>query len=255
MIEKLRQNRFLFSELVKRDFKQKYKRTTLGMAWSILNPLLTLLIMRLVFTQFFGRSTPHYTTYLFCGTLLWNIFTESTLGGMNSLTSNASIITKIKVPKYLFLFSKNVSALINFGLTLVVFFLFCVIDRITFTPYMLLMVYPIVCVAVFNVGMGLILSACYVFFRDTEYLYSVLLTLLQYLSAIFYTVDNFSEQVQQLFYLNPMYVYITFLRTVVIHAQLPSVKCFVLAALYVAAAFGGGCLIYKKFNHQFLYYV
>ena len=143
---------------MKRDFKQKYKRTTLGMAWSILNPLLTLLIMRLVFTQFFGRSTPHYTTYLFCGTLLWNFFTESTRGGMNSLTSNASIFTKINVPKYLFLFSKNVSALINFGLTLVVFFLFCIIDRITFTPYMLLMVYPIVCVAVFNVGMGLIYS-------------------------------------------------------------------------------------------------
>lgn len=255
MIEKIKKNQFLFSELVKRDFKQKYKRTTLGMAWSVLNPLLTLLIMRMVFTQFFGRSTPHYTTYLFCGTLMWNFFTESTRGGMNSLTSNASIFTKINVPKYLFLFSKNVSALINFGLTLIVFFLFCILDRITFTPTMLLMIYPIVMVTIFNVGVGLILSACFVFFRDTEYLYGVLLTLLQYMSAIFYTVDNFSDTVKKLFYINPMYVYITYLRMVVIDAQVPSLMVHLLTAVYAIAAFGAGYMIYKKFNHKFLYYV
>lgn len=255
MFRKLKEHQFLFSELVKRDFKQKYKRTTLGMAWSVLSPLLTLLIMRLVFTQFFGRSMPHYTTYLFCGTLVWNFFSESTRGGMNSLTSNSSIFTKINVPKYLFLFSKNVSALINFGLTLVVFFLFCIIDRITFTPHMLLMAYPIFFLEIFNVGIGLILSACFVFFRDTEYLYSILLTLLQYLSAIFYTVDSFSPSVQKLFFLNPIYSYIYYLRVVVIDAQVPSLMCHFLVFFYALAAFGIGALIYKKFNHKFLYYV
>lgn len=121
LIHKFRKNRFLFEELVIRDFKQKYKRTVLGMAWSILSPLLTLLVMRLVFTQYFGRSTPYYTTYLFSGNLMFSYYRESTTGGMNALMSNARIFTKINVPKYLFLFSKCVSAVINFGFTLIVF--------------------------------------------------------------------------------------------------------------------------------------
>ena len=123
----LKKHQFLFEELVKRDFKQKYKRTVLGMAWSILSPLLTLLVMKVVFTQFFGRNTPFYTTYLFSGNLVMAYFKESTKGGMNSLTSNASIFTKINIPKYLFIFSKNVSALVNFLIILLVYFFFCIL--------------------------------------------------------------------------------------------------------------------------------
>ena len=119
--ERIEKHKFLFSELVKRDFKKKYKRTVLGMVWSVLSPLLTLLVMRLVFTRFFGRGMNHYTTYLFCGTLVFNYFNESTSQGMSSLMSNAGIFTKVNVPKYLFLLSKNVQTLINFALTLMVF--------------------------------------------------------------------------------------------------------------------------------------
>ena len=133
IVQTLKQHQFLFEELVKRDFKKKYKRTILGMGWSLLSPLMMLLVMRLVFTQFFGANTPHYTTYLFCGNLVFSFFNESTSQGMTSLMANAGIFTKVNVPKYLFLFSKNVQCLINFGLTLIVFFLFCVLDHITFT--------------------------------------------------------------------------------------------------------------------------
>ena len=122
MFDKLKKHKFLFEELVKRDFKEKYKRTVLGMAWSILSPLLTLLVMKVVFTQFFGRNTPFYTTYLFSGNLVMAYFKESTKGGMNSLMSNAKIFTKINLPKYLFIFSRNVSALVNFLIILVVYF-------------------------------------------------------------------------------------------------------------------------------------
>ena len=129
MIQKMKKYQFLFEELVKRDFKKKYKRTVLGMAWSVLSPLLSLLVMRLVFTQFFGRNTPHYTIYLFCGNLVFSYFNESTTQGMSSLMANASIFTKVNVPKYLFLMSKNVQTLINFGVTLCVFVLFCILSR------------------------------------------------------------------------------------------------------------------------------
>ena len=180
MIQKLKRHQFLFEELVKRDFKKKYKRTILGMAWSILSPLLTLLVMKMVFTQFFGRTTPHYTTYLFCGNLIFSCFNESTGQGMTSLMSNAGIFTKVNVPKYLFLLSKNVQTLINFGLTLCVFFLFCILDGITFTWKFILLVYPIACLVLFNIGVGLILSALFVFFRDIQYLWSVFTMLLMY---------------------------------------------------------------------------
>jgi ABC-2 type transport system permease protein len=190
MIEKITKYRFLFEELVKRDFKKKYKRTILGMLWSILSPLLMLLVMRLVVYQvFFGRTTEHYTIYLFAGTWSSATISDSTSQGMQSLMDNASIFTKVNVPKYLFLFSKNVQTALNFSITLAIFFLFCVIDQITFTWKFILLLYPIVCLMVFNIGMGLILSALFVFFKDIQYLWSVFTQLLMYLSAIFYSID------------------------------------------------------------------
>ena len=196
MWNRLKQHRFLFEKLVKRDFKKKYKRTILGMAWSILSPLLMLLVMRLVFTQFFGRNMEHYTTYLFCGNLIFSYFSESTSQGMTSLMGNAAIFTKVNVPKYLFLLSKNVQTLINFGLTMIVFFVFCILDHITFTWKLIFLLYPITLLVLFNIGVGLILSALFVFFRDIQYLWSVFTQLLMYMSAIFYTIDQYSYTVQ-----------------------------------------------------------
>ncbi len=255
MIEKLRRHQFLFEELVKRDFKKKYKRTVLGMAWSILSPLLMLLVMKLVFTQFFGRNMEHYTTYLFCGNLVFSFFNESTLQGMFSLMGSASIFTKVNLPKYLFLFSKNVQTLINFGLTLCVFFLFCLMDGITFTWKFILLLYPIFTLILFNIGVGLVLSAMFVFFRDIQYLWNVATQLLMYMSAIFYTIDGYSPMVRNLFLLNPVYLHIRYFRKIVIDGVIPSPWFHLLMLAYVLIVLGFGCWIYKKYNTQFLYYV
>lgn len=254
-IERLKEHKFLFSELIKRDFKKKYKNTYLGMVWSILSPLLTLTIMSLVFTNFFGRSQPHYIIYLFSGNIVYSFFNESTSNGMGSLLANAGIFTKINVPKYLFLFSKNISSLINFSITLAVFFVFCIIDGITFSCCFFMLIIPIICLIVFNVGIGLILSALFVFFRDMQYLWGVFTMLLMYLSAIFYTVDSFSPVVQKLFLVNPVFLYIKYFRLIVIYNTVPSIQFNLLAVGYALVAFAIGALIYKKFNHKFLYYV
>ncbi len=255
MLQKIKKNKFLFSELVKRDFKQKYKRTVLGMAWSVLSPLLMLLVMSVVFSRFFGRNMEHYTTYLFCGNLVFSYFSEATHSGMNSLTANASIFSKINIPKYMFLLSKNVSSLINFGLTLCVFFLFVAIDRVPFTWSFLALIYPIVCLVIFNVGMGLILSALYVFFKDISYLYDVFLKLLTYMSAIFYTLDRFTQRTQRLFLCNPIYCYIKYFRVVVLEHTIPSLPFHLLCLGYAVLMVAAGCLIYYKNNQKFLYYV
>ena len=255
MLKKLKQYQFLFEELVKRDFKKKYKRTVLGMAWSVLSPLLTLLVMRLVFTNFFGRGMEHYTTYLFCGNLVYSYFNESTTQGMSSLVNNASIFTKVNVPKYLFLFSKNVQTLINFGITLCVFFVFCILDHVTFTWRFVLLLYPIALLLVFNIGVGLILSALFVFFKDIQYLWSVFTMLLMYMSAIFYTIDSFPEMIQNVFLINPVYLFIRYFRKIVLDATIPSVWFHLLMLADAVVVLGIGALIYKKYNHKFLYYV
>ena len=252
---KLKKHRFLFEELVKRDFQKKYKRTILGMLWSLLSPLFMLTVMALVFTQFFGRSTPHYIVYMFAGNLVYSYFKDATSGGMGSLMANAGIFTKVNVPKYLFLLSRNVSALINFALTLVIFFLFVAIDGIAFSWRFFLLLYPIVCLVVFNIGVGLVLSAMFVVFRDIQYLYDIFTLALMYFSAIFYTIDSYAQNFQILFYLNPVFVYITYFRRIVIEGTIPGVYIHGLCALYALVALLIGGFIYRKYNYRFLYYV
>ena len=255
MLKKIKQYRFLFEELVKRDFTKKYKRTILGMLWSVLGPLMTLAVMAVVFTQFFGHDTPHYVIYLFCGNLVYSYYREATSTGMTSLKDNAPIFSKVNVPKYMFLLSKNVSTLINFGLNIIVLFIFVLIDGLPITWKFILLIYPIACLIVFNLGVGLILSALYLMFRDIKYLYDVFTLMLMYLSAIFYNVNAYSPEIQQLFNLNPVYVYIRYFRTIIIDGNIPSLGLHIIAAVYAALVLGIGALVYKKKNYKFLYYI
>lgn len=255
IIHTLKKHQFLLEELVQRDFKKKYKGTMLGMAWSVLNPLFMLFILWAVFSHFFGSSVEHYPIYLFCGMVVFSFFNESTSEGLLALVGNASIITKVNVPKYLFILSKSIQTLLNFGLTLVVFFLFCLIDGIEFSWNLVALAYPIAMLFLFNMGLGLILSALYVFFRDMQYLWSVLTQLVMYLSAVFYPIDSFPEVVQTAFLANPVYVIISYFRQVVIGGAIPSVELHLLMAATTAIVLGVGALMYRKFNTEFLYYL
>ena len=253
-VDNMRSNAFLFQQLVNRDFQQKYKRTVLGMAWSVLSPLCQLLVMMVVFKNLFGRSVNHYVIYMFAGNIIWSYFNESTNQGMSSLMNNAAVISKINVPKYLFLLSQNVSALINFGLTIGIFFMFCLIDHIDFTPAMFMLPDSVCCLVIMNVGIGMVLSALFVFFRDIQYLYRIFLTILNYLCAIFYTLDHFSPQMQRLFLLNPVYANIRYWRIIVLEGKIPSLQYHVLLLFYALLFLGIGAFFYKKYNHRFIYY-
>lgn len=255
MFANLKAHKFLFEELVKRDFKKKYKRTVLGMGWSLLSPLLMLLVMKVVFEQFFGRTMNHYTTYLFCGLLTFQWFSESTGSGMRCLFANAGIFTKVNVPKYLFLLSVNVQVLINFALTLLVFFMFCAIDRVPFTWRFLCLIYPVATLLLFNLGIGMVLSALFIFFRDIDYLWTVALQLIMYGSAIFYTVDSLSPTVQLAFSVNPVYRHIAYIREVVLSGSIPSLGTHLALLGFAVAAFLAGAFMYKHYNTKFLYYV
>ena len=255
MVRKVKKYQFLFEELVKRDFKKKYKGTILGVLWSLLAPLLNVLVLALVFTAVFKRDQAHFIIYIFSGTLVMSFYTECTQGCMRALIANSAIFTKINVPKYLFMVSKTIQAFINFSLTLILFFVFCAIDKIQFGLHMLTLIFPVCTLLVFNFGVGMILSALYVFFKDVEYLYGVFLTLLNYVSAIFYPITIIPEKFRWLFLLNPVYDYINYFRVVVIDGAIPSINHHVLCFGYAVLFLAIGCVVYKKCDHEFLYYV
>ncbi len=252
--KKISRHKFLFEELVKRDFTLKYKRTILGMLWSILSPLCTLLIMWIVFKDILGSNINHFAIYMFSGQLVFNFFSDATTQGMTSLLDNASIFTKVNIPKYLFLLSKNISSLINFGLTLLLLIAFVLLDGLTLTPMYLLLLYPICCLIVFNIGVGLILSALFVFFRDMQYLWSVFSQLIMWVSAIFYSTAGFDQEMQKMFLINPLYSFIGYFRSVILDAAVPTIESHCIILGYTVAVLFIGAFTYKKYNHEFLYY-
>lgn len=254
-MKKYKKYQFLFEELVKRDFKKKYKRTVLGVLWSLLAPLLTLLVLNVVFRYVFARTQPHFMIYVFCGTLVMTYYTEATNGGMRALITNASIFCKINMPKEMFVLSKNAQAFINFLLTMILFFAFCLIDGIRIGPHMLMLIFPVAFLTIMQIGIGLILSAGYVFFRDIEYLYSVFLTLLNFASAVFYPVSIIPTEYQRLLLANPVYVFINYFRMVTIEETIPSLDYHMLCILDAAIFLLIGCYIYRRYNHEFIYYI
>lgn len=249
----MEQKRFLLKQLIHRDFKNRYKRAALGVLWSMLSPLLFFAAQAIIFSQFFNRGE-HYISYLITGNIVYHYFTDATTNSMFSLQANGGILSKIKLDKDVFLFSRSISCLINFGLTLIVMFVIVAMDHMTFHWNLVLLIYPIVCMFFMNMGLGYILSALFVFFKDTQYLYGLFTHILLYFSAIFYRVDMFPPETQKLFYINPLYCYIDYFRTIIIDNTIPSLFIHGLCIGFPVLFMLIGKLVYKICDQQFVYY-
>ena len=255
LIVSLKKNEFLLCELVKRDFKKKYKRSILGMFWSVLSPLLSLLVLYFIFSNFFEGTIDHYIIYVFTGNIIWGFFRDATNDGMYALIMNADVLKKINIPKYLFLLSNNVSSLLNFLLTFIVYLIFVLCNGLHITGLYFLLLFPIICLIFFNIGIGMILSSFYVFFVDTKHLYDIALMLIMYASAIFYDISRFSKEMQVFFYCNPVFVFINYCRLIVLQNSIPGYKLHLLCAVYALAAMLIGLRVYRKNNYKFIYYL
>ncbi|MDR1961293.1 MAG: ABC transporter permease [Gracilibacteraceae bacterium] len=254
LAEKYKRYEFVFSELVNRDFKKKYKRSFLGILWSMLAPMFILMVLFYVFRYIFGNTQPHYIIYLFSGLLMFQYYSDATNGAMMALVSNAGIFSKVNVPKYLFLFSRVVSSTINLAFEMVVYFVFTAVDGVPFTWKFILLLFPIGCLFALNIGVGLIISALYVFFKDIQHLYGVFTTALMYFTPIFYGAEMLGEHAF-IFNINPLYLYINYVREIVIYGRIPPLTYHAACLAFAAAAVTAGMMIYKKYNHRFLYYV
>ena len=180
--------RYLLQNLISRDFKLKYRRSVLGYVWSILNPLLMMLLQTLVFSYMFRFDIPNFPLYLICGNTLFNFFNESTNMGMGSVLGNASLIKKVYIPKFIFPISRVMSSFVNLLFSLAAIVLVMVITRSPFYWTILLVWAPLLLLLVFCAGMAVLLSALAVYFRDLQYLYGILTMAWMYATPLFYPI-------------------------------------------------------------------
>ena len=244
--------RFLLGELVKKEIKLKYRRSYLGIFWTLLEPILTTAVLAFVFGYVLGKSDPQFPVYILTGRLLYTFFSNSTKAAMKSIRSNSAMIKKVYVPKYIYPFSSVLSNYVIFLISLIVLFFAAIIFNVMPTLYLIQIILPMLFLLVLALGFGMILATMAVFFRDLEYLWSVALMIIMYLSAIFYKVDilNLGEK-GWLLYLNPLYVIIDNFRSAVFGAPLNQLSLS-LSAIYSFGALLLGIFMFYKNQDKFI---
>lgn len=255
-IERLYEYRHLLKQLVVKDIKLKYRRSFLGYVWSVLNPLMVMFVMLLVFSRMFRSDIENFPAYLMIGQTLFNFMSEATNQAIFSITGNASLLKKVYVPKYIFTMSKITSSLVNLVFAMGAMLLVFIVSRVAFSFYMLFIPVVLAQLYVFSLGLGLFLAQGNVFFRDIQYIYSVIITAWTYLTPLFYPMELLPEVMQKgIRLLNPMYHYITQFREVVIYQRLPQWESvaygFGLAFLFLVL----GTKTFLKTQDDFILYI
>ena len=245
----------LLYEFIKRDIKLKYRNSFLGIFWSMLNPLLTMLVLTFIFSNVFKSSIPNFPVYCLAGRLIYDFFSQSTNQSMKSITSKSSLIKKIYIPKYIYTLSKVMSTFIIFSISLIPLFVVMFITGVRFKPINLLMIYPLINLFFISLGIGLILATINVFFRDMEHIYSVILMLIMYMSAIFYDANIVHPLFNFVMKFNPIYPVIYVFRDCVLYGQITSVNNIILCGIYAIVYMVIGIVVFKKNEDKFILHV
>lgn len=244
---------FLIQQLVARDFKTKYKRSILGVFWSFLNPLLTMGVQYLVFSSIFKSSIPNFAVYLMAGVVIFNFFSEAVGLGLASIVTNAPLITKVYVPKYIYPVSRVLSSAVNVFISMIPLCLLVVFSGIPLRKSMLLIPLVLLFVTIFNIGMSLLLSSSMVFFRDTQFLWGILSMLWMYMTPLFYPESIIPARFLRLYHMNPLYQFIYFMRTIIIDGQAPGPYTFLYSFLCSAVPLLLGLWVFRKTQDRFVF--
>lgn len=248
----------LLKNLVSKDFKIKYRRSVLGVAWSVLNPLFTMLVLTVVFSMLLKIDVgTDFATYYIVGASMWNFFAESTSSSLTSILSSATLIKKVYIPKYIFPIEKCLFSLVNFAFTLVAVLMVMFVRGIYPTWTSLLFFVPMIYCFVFACGVSLLLSAITVYFRDVQHLYGVLLTMLMYLTPILYNIEllNGHKIVSNIVNMNPMTHYVVYFRNVVMNNVIPGIGENLICIGIAVGTFLLGALVFKKAQGKFILHI
>ena len=251
----IKKYRFLIRQLVARDFKTKYKRSVLGAFWSFLNPLLMMSVQYFVFSTLFASDIPNYSAYLLIGIVCFNFFSESCGMSLTSILGNASLINKVYVPKYIYPLTRTISSVINLAISLIPLFIVCFVTGVQFKPAAPLSVYFLICLIIFSLGIGLLLSASMVFFRDTQFLWGVLSMIWMYATPIFYPESILPEQFQFVLRINPLYYFLKSIRMCILDGLSPEPVVYVQCFLFSLGMLLIGALIFRKSQDRFILYL
>lgn len=254
----------LLFNLTSRDLKVKYRRSVLGLAWSVLNPLLTMIVLTQVFRLLMRVQVPDYAVYFILGSSMFNFFSDATTASMGAILGSAPLIKKVHIPKYIFPLEKCIFASVNFMFSMIAVIIVMLLNPllnggnvIQPTWSMLLFPVPVIYCFLFSLGIGLLLSSCTVFFRDVLHLYGVFLTMLNYLTPIIYPISLLEEHhtILTIVKLNPLYHFVDYFRSIMLYGQIPDWKANVTCIVLCIVALVAGLLLFKKTQDKFILHI
>lgn len=250
-------NWFTITSLVSRDFKLKYRRSVLGVLWSVLNPLLMMCVLAAVFTNVlkFGDDIRNFPLYLILGNILFTLMADSTNEAMWSIIQSSSLIKKIRIEKLIFPLEKILFQLVNFAISLIAVVIVLVFFQIIPTWRLIFLPVLLVYMLLFCAGLGMLLSALAVFFRDVCHLWGVVLTAWTYATPLFYPMSILPEWMQAAEQFNPMYHYVTYFRDIVMNATVPGLTENLICFGFAIVSFIVGIIVFKKNEKKFILYV
>jgi len=245
----------LFLLLITQDIKLKYKNSVLGVFWSMLNPLLMMIVFSIVFMAIFKNDIPNFPVYVLIGRVMYQFFSEATNFSMTAIQSNADLIKKVYVPRYYFPLSRVVSTMIISAMSFIPVFLMMLITGMTFSWTNLFIFIPIIYLFFITAGIGLLLAALNVFFHDVKHFYSIVLMVLMYLTPIFYPASIIPEKYMVLVQLNPLYHVVVIIRDMLMYGSWSDFSNHLFAIGYSVLYCILGLAVFYKLQNRFIYHL
>lgn len=247
--------RYLLKQMISRDFRVKYRASFLGVLWSFLNPLMMTFVYYFVFSMIFKNSIENFIVYLMSGIILFNYFSETTSVALISIVSNANLINKIYIPKYIFPLSKALSSSINLLVSFIPLFLLMIVTGVPFHRSLLLIPMLAIFLISFTAGVCLILSSMDVFFRDVQFLWSVIISMWNFFTPIFYPETIIPLRYQTLYHMNPLYQICAFSRTIILSGTAPTPRNLLMCLLVSFGTLAVGLCVFRKTQDRFVLYL
>ena len=248
--------KYLLVCLVDRDYKVKYRRSVFGILWSMLNPIMMMIILNAVFSRVFRADIEHFPVYLLTGQLVFSFFNEASSSAIFSIVEASALIKKIYVPKYVFPLERVLFGFVNMIFSLAALIILIIVQRIKVTAVSLLFPLPLIALFLFTCGWSFLISALCVYFRDLKHLYSVFMTAWMYITPIMYPIEYLSGSwVYKIVMLNPLTWYVQYFRQIVMYQTLPTLEmnivCFGEAILMMII----GLLSFRKLQDKFILHI
>ncbi len=251
----IKKYRFLLWDLVTRDIKTKYRRSVLGILWSVLNPLLMMLVLTAVFANVFRFDIKDFPVYYLTGSVIFNFVSEATTGSMTSILGASGLIKKVYVPKYIFPMEKCAFAFVNLMFSMIAVIIVFIILGITPHWTMILFFVPIIYALIFSFGLSLVLATFEVFFRDTAHLYGVFVTAWMYVTPIIYPINILPDWMLNIVKLNPLYYYVEYFRNIMIYGHLPGIQENLVCVTFSGIMLLIGLALFKSKQDKFILYI